>query len=334
MIRNIVWTGNPIYPLYQNIFQKSEQVDPDKHHAPPVDEEEVGAKTEKIKWTPFNIRSIIYGESKWEIATIPIRVFFQGRDDNPKYFDGILGPWLILFPLGLLIRPRNEKRLLPSVSVFFLTFAVCYLLIVFLKQDMRVRWISPIIPPLVLLSTAGLYRVSEWIGEVQPRLHSSKNILVLGLTTLCILSTSTPYLQTYYKKVAPLAYLSGKISREDYIVRYRPEYPVIQYANRHLDPSEPVLCVFLGNRGYYFNNPVHFSGGFIETYVIPFKNEASINEKIRNEGYKYLFINHGLLNRRIKESLSLDQQNMLNKFFTQHLKLIFQYDNHSLYKVL
>jgi 4-amino-4-deoxy-L-arabinose transferase-like glycosyltransferase len=42
MIRNIVWTGNPIYPLYQNIFQQSGQVHPDKHQASPVDEEEVG----------------------------------------------------------------------------------------------------------------------------------------------------------------------------------------------------------------------------------------------------------------------------------------------------
>lgn len=330
MIRNIVLTGNPVYPLYQGLFAKQWQSP--NTNADPSDEalEEGGGE---IKWTPFNLRSIVYGESKWEIAAIPIRVFFQGQDDNPKYFDGALAPWLILFPLGLLLKSTAKHQLQTSVLIFFLVFAACYLLIVFFKQDMRIRWITPIIPPLIILSTAGLYSLSLWLGATWPRLHSNKDILVLGIATICILSTSIPYIKGYYSKVDPMEYLSGRLSKERYITRYRPEYPVVQYANQNIDSTAKILGVFLGNRGYYFDNEVRFTNRFTEDYVVPFRSAGEIIGAIQTEGFRYLLVNYALLNRRIRESLNPDQKEIVLSLFTEKLNLVFKENGHGLYEV-
>ena len=45
-------------------------------------------------------RRLVYDESFVETITIPLRIFFQGEDDNPKYFDGRLDPCLLVFPLA------------------------------------------------------------------------------------------------------------------------------------------------------------------------------------------------------------------------------------------
>ena len=217
--------------------------------------------------------------------------------------------------------------------MLFLAFALCFLMVVFFKQDMRIRWISPIVPSLILLSAAGLYRMSQWLGETWPHLQQNGDALVLGLATICILTTTIPYMRVYFKKVAPMEYLCGRISREDYIAHYRPEYTVIQYANQHLDPPAKILGIFIGNRGYYFENPVRFSSRFTEKYIIPNQNIEGIEKTIQEKDFRYILVNYAMLNRQINESLSSDQKKMVLSFFTKELKLVFKDNGYGLYEV-
>jgi hypothetical protein len=75
------------------------------------------------------VRKIVYGETFWQTASIPVRVFFDGRDDDPKYFDGKLNPFLLFFALLALIpsgsihqRIHIDIKILSGFSVFFLLF--------------------------------------------------------------------------------------------------------------------------------------------------------------------------------------------------------------------
>jgi 4-amino-4-deoxy-L-arabinose transferase-like glycosyltransferase len=122
MLRNIVWTGNPFYPLYQNVFAPR-PVGDSISDPEPEDGESGPPPKEAVRWTPFNIRSIVYGESKWRIASIPIRVFFEGKDDDPRHFDGVLSPFLLLFPLGLLLKPSGGRPMAPGMSGMFFLFS-------------------------------------------------------------------------------------------------------------------------------------------------------------------------------------------------------------------
>jgi hypothetical protein len=95
MIRNIVWTGNPVYPLYDRVFKPAEA------RAPAPGTEVAAAESDGggAGMNHLTARRLVYGESFLETITIPLRIFFQGADDNPRYFDGRLNPCIFFFPL-------------------------------------------------------------------------------------------------------------------------------------------------------------------------------------------------------------------------------------------
>ena len=97
MARNILWKQNPIYPLYDAVFN------------PPVTLS--ASEVKKDNPSPKNafwVRRHVYGESFLKTLSIPIRVFFQGKDDDPRYFDGRLNPFLLLLPIVALVRDRKS----------------------------------------------------------------------------------------------------------------------------------------------------------------------------------------------------------------------------------
>ena len=55
-------------------------------------------------------RSLAYQEQWWEIALLPIRIFFQGQDNDPQHFDGRLNPLLFVFPFFLSFTQRPTRK--------------------------------------------------------------------------------------------------------------------------------------------------------------------------------------------------------------------------------
>ena len=101
----------------------------------------------------FAKRELLYGESWWQIAALPLRLIFFGRDDDPQYFDGVLGPSLILLlPWAFKGKWLEEKRLLMSFAILFFAFALFLV-------DLRVRYILPIVPAMVMLFTYGVFNL-------------------------------------------------------------------------------------------------------------------------------------------------------------------------------
>ena len=63
MIRNYLWTNNPLYPLYDHLFNPHND----------TDRQAIGL---------FAYRSLLYHETWWEMLLLPVRVFFQGREEG------------------------------------------------------------------------------------------------------------------------------------------------------------------------------------------------------------------------------------------------------------
>jgi len=147
MIKNYLWTKNPVYPLYNSWFDKKPE--PFDISATPDNASAVASidNPDKIGWGHFTTRKFVYQESLKEILTIPLRIFFQGRDDDPKFFDGKLNPFLLLLPFFAFLNLRHGPDHFRTEKIFLLTFCILYLLITFLQTDMRIRYIAPIIPP-------------------------------------------------------------------------------------------------------------------------------------------------------------------------------------------
>ena len=91
---------------------------------------------------------------------MPIRFFYEGKDDNPQFFDGKLTPFLLLLPaLAFLFRPPDIRQ--RREQKFLLSFALLYFFFTFFQEAMRIRYIVPIVPPLVILSMYGLHGLLE-----------------------------------------------------------------------------------------------------------------------------------------------------------------------------
>jgi len=259
LVRNYLWTGNPIYPLHDRLFQQLASPDSSRQIATGNDRD-LHQQADAPRANVFVARKILYNESWWQALLLPVRFFFEGRDDDPRYFDGKLNPFLLVLPvLAFLFRPDEAQR--RREQVFLLAFTLLAFFFTFFQESLRIRYVVVTVPPLVILAMDGLQGL---LGAVASRTGAgrSRTVAVL-LVAVCVsglmLAYNGRYLGEQVAVVNPLPYLRGEVSRDDYITAFRPEYPAIRFANATLPPDARVLCLFLGNRGYYMKfEPLFF----------------------------------------------------------------------------
>lgn len=324
MVRNWRWTGNPIYPLYKRIFN------PEPPPARPVADPGPARKKGRGQLT---FRAQVYGESSLEIALLPLRIFFQGEDGNPRYFDGRLNPFLFFLPIAAFIRPRDPPEMRREKGIC-LAFALLFLAFALFSTVMRIRYIAPMIPPLVVLSVFGmqnLWQKATRLGKPYPaRIGQAGGILLL----LFFLSLNVGYLASQYRYVRPLAYLSGAWTRAEYISRYRPEYPAMAYINQNLPQDVRILFVFLGGRGYYCHRPYIFDFADKQSKLAMLARTASdpgqIQAGLKKIGITHLLVGDRLLRSWVAEKFSPQSAARLDRFFQQHTRWLFHENGVSL----
>lgn len=259
LVRNYLWTGNPIYPLHDRLFQQLASPGASREIAAGNDRDQ-HQQAEAPRANVFVARKILYNESWWQALLLPVRFFFEGRDDDPRYFDGKLNPFLLVLPvLAFLFRPDETQR--RREQVFLLAFTLLAFFFTFFQESLRIRYVVVIVPPLVILAMDGLRGL---LGAVTARAGTGRSRTVaVVIVAVCVsglmLAYNGRYLGEQFAVVNPLPYLRGEVSRDDYITAFRPEYPAIRFANATLPPDARVLCLFLGNRGYYMKfEPLFF----------------------------------------------------------------------------
>ena len=332
-IRNYIWTSNPIYPLYDKWFrhaaaghrrQATEDLD---HHTYHFSGRTRGAIN------PFVVRKIIYQESGWQIATVPIRIFFQGRDDTPKYFDGKLNPYLLFLPLFAFIFNRKENTFVKREQKFLIVFAVLFLLLAFFQRDLRIRYIAPIIPPLVILSIFGLKNILcainiKWSGYV-PKVGTGA--VIAGVSLLVCLNAV--YIRQQFQRIEPFSYLSGKVGREAYIEKKRPEFAAIQFANATLAEEAKIFCLFLGNRSYYSEREMVFGDYYFEEFVKTADSAQSIVAEFKKRGITHVLVKYDIFKSWSRQQFNVRQKQNIGALFRAHAELIFTRGGYGLYRL-
>ena len=315
MVRNYTWKRNPIYPLYEHKFN------PPKSQASGEDQD----KDESINsgLGVFVIREGIYHESWWQIAMVPIRVFFEGQDESPKHFDGKLNPFLLLFPLLSFWRRKEDPEVLRGEKRVFLAFVGLFFAVAFFTSDLRIRYIAPILPPLVVLSVLGVSKMNFAVGSVKGRWARIGGLLVVLLVVVFALIINGKYIFTQFETVQPFSYLSGKVSRDEYIAEHRPAYPAVRFINENLPSNALVLFLFLGRRGYYCDrNYIHGEGSW-EMILKEARSPDGIREALSRSGITHLFIYDPLLEKWVNNNLNEYKFNILNQFFKKYSKVIY-----------
>jgi hypothetical protein len=284
----------------------------------------------------FSYREIIYKETWPQIALLPMRVFFEGRDDDPRYFDGRLNPFLLILPiLAFFPRRRNgESSHLRTERKVLLAFSVLYFCFAFFTRDMRIRYLAPIVPPLVILSVLGISNLealfSRWKkGAAITRLGP----VLSGLVALGLLSYNGAYLKDQFKEVAPLSYLRGELSRDQYISRYRLEYPAMQYISSNLPDDALVFLLFLGNRGYYCDRDYLLGEGSFMRLVERASDPSALLEGVLRMKVTHLAIYAPIFDKWARDNFSPEQHRLLKTFFLAKARLLFHMNQVAIYEL-
>lgn len=329
MIRNMSWTGNPVHPLYNSVFNPK----PVQSQCTDMACEAGEFEKQSGRLSHLVIRRDLYKESGWEIALIPLRVFFQGRDNDPKYFDGRANPFLLLLPLFAFFGIRSDERQVKTEKNIMIFFSILFLLFACAQAVIRIRYFAPIFPPLVVLSMFGLHWIEQYLKRQQPVISNiSKNIIVYGII-IVMLSLNARYIISRFNYMEPLGYLSGKVSRDDYIQQFRPEYASMQYANQNLSKNDRILGVYMGNRGYYSDIDIVFSLNLLRELAATARKAKGVADGLRERNITYLLVNYELFNFWVKE-YSLHEKQMLKDFFEHHTVTEFSKDRYGVLRIL
>jgi hypothetical protein len=304
-LRNFSWTGNPLFPFFASLFG--------------------GGGGEGGGGGPglgiFNNRELLYGESGWQILALPLRVFFAGQDDQPQYFDGVLNPVLVLFlPWAFKGKWRGEKKL-------FFAFALLYFLYALFLTDLRVRYILPIIPPLVILLVYAVHNI--YLRVVRP------SLLFAGLAVLLALNGS--YLANHLRAVSPLGYLSGGESRDAYLSRMLPEYPAIKYINQNLHPAAKIYFLFIGRRVYYCERDYFHDSGEYPAFFLGLVRSAQrgrdVAAGLEQKGITHLFLRVDLFLKFLSVNFNSRDAEIWHQFQTGHLAPLRIREGYAIYEI-
>jgi hypothetical protein len=301
LLKNFLYTGNPIYPFLANGWG----------NRPPLSQE---------AFAPLTLRALLYGEGAWDFMTIPLRIFFQGKDDFPRYFDGVLNPlFLVFFPFGL----WGPKEHWPKwVGGFIIT----YFLFALFLTDMRARYILPTLAPLAVLAALGLARLWRvWKGQVW---------VVLAVAFLFL---NVSYLQSYICRVGAGLYLLGKEPREEYLSRKLQDYDLWQYANRHLPPDSKVMMYFMGNRGYYCDREYvyesYYSGKKLKEFLSFSPSTEGLRKFFSGQGITHIVLRRDLFDTFRQTNLSPGAKEIWEAFGRSYLQLLFAKKGYELYEI-
>ena len=318
MIRNYGWTNNPIFPLYDHWFNP--------HNA--INNQIIGL---------FHYRRLVYHETWWQMALLPVRIFFQGQDGNPQYFDGRLNPFLFFLPFFAFYRIRRDPAIIRNEKKIMIAYVVLFFAFAFFSSSLRIRYISPIIPPLVILSIFGVRKMVEEVRKIQPQSLGKIGLAVIMFALFFSLWLNAEYLFGQYKYVDPLGYLDGTLTRNEYIDKYRLEFPTIRYINENLPEDTRILFLFMGNRGYYCDREYVFdmnnNASMLRQLVRSSKSSHKVLLGLKNMDITHIIIHNKIFKNWIKSNFSQKDQEILEDFFKKHVRLLYFKWGYGLYRL-
>ena len=203
------------------------------------------------------------------------------------------------------------------------------MLIAFLRTSIRIRYIAPVIPPLVILSAFGCYRLEHFFAQ-RGRLLLGRCLIVA--VALGALGLNFHYVVGQFRTVEPLSYISGRVSRDAYIAQRRPEYPLVIHANQHLTNEHVILALFMGNRIYYSDKPMVSGETWFTQAILQAPSVKEIREGLSSRGYTHILANMDLVNQWHKTFDRPDQVKVA-AFFNDYARVLARNRPYALFEV-
>ena len=328
LVKNYLYTGNPVYPAMTDVFK------PDIY-------------TDAAKLKSFLGESRQMGELKLtEWAAAPWNIT-MGKVGNSEYFTPL---FIFLLPLCFLLAPpfwglrfhlrdhiadtgsgAGPKRagLAPPAGAALLSLWL-YFLAVWLTwsgSSTMVRFLMPAYPAAGLIISGYLFSDTQ-----RPLKAALKAIVLLLCLTGLYWSTLVFYSQGRWKPVF------GHVTKDEYLSHTQPTYPYSHYAgikfiNENLPPDSKTLIVGDG-RSLYLEKNFMISTAFDKTplveYALASGSGAELYARMKAEGLTHILLNvaEGARLARDYRMFYFDARALavFNDLWAAHVKEVYFYD--------
>lgn len=325
LVKNLILTGNPLFPLFKGLFNASMVNINDEGNI-------YNIAFGDTYMGMFKYRATLYGEKFWETLIIPLRFFFQGQDYSDRYFDGVLNPMLITMVPFAFINKSFQKD-----KIIFVLFSVFFILITFFLDELRIRYILPTIPLFSILTVMGAMNILNWSKEkTTPSRYFFAGSLLLILISLG--AQNVLYLKNYFYKFQPIKFICNMETKDDYLNRHLKSYAAISYINKNTPLDAKIRLIFLAGRGYYldriYEDDPSFGMNFIRDLVANSHDNKAFQNHIRSFNYTHLLIRKDLFVKYLHDNYS---QEKINNFLQQMRKateMIYEDNNYEVYKII
>ncbi|MCE5262872.1 MAG: glycosyltransferase family 39 protein [Deltaproteobacteria bacterium] len=300
-IKNWMTTGNPFHPFLYGIFGGR------------------GWDADQARLYDLFVQNLGMGRSLLDYLLIPWNVSLRAKMDNPQ-FDGILGPiFLMTLPFLAGLR-RLELPVRMMLIYLFLSF------LFWASSAQQIRYLIPLFPLLALIT-----------GVILTRYRSRRGIFAL---LLCIITASLAFNGYHifrdFIKISPMRVAAGIESRDAFLSRVLPHYPMYLFVNRTLPPDARVFLIYMKNYTFLCERDC-YSDSMFEAHSLQkiLRDEATV-EGVRNRlaamGFTHLLYDAVFL-LGDPSPLSAEQKNLFRDFRNRYLHVIRTEGTFELYRL-
>ena len=262
-LKNLVWTGNPLFPLYFH----QDLIDP----------------VQLSIWMDY-VNSFGTGKNWYDYLLLPINIYLQHEK-----FGTFMGSMEMASPIFLFVfaypwlRRSMESEFRKTLDVLALISGVQFIAWAFGSQ--QTRFLLPIFPGFSILASGVLLVLS-----VRLKKNNLGKSIQSGLTFGMILVTLI-FMGIYMGLTQPGRVLFGLESKQEFLDRILRDYPGIRYVNETLPETAKVMFLWDG-RGYYCDKKC-LPDVDQSRWVAMVKNSSSIKvitDKLDVNGITHIFL--------------------------------------------
>ena len=313
-IRNYLYSGNPFMPLLMQFL----------------------GGEDRVNWDPgrammFNdyVKLFGMGRELWDFLLLPYNLTFHAQSHSLK-FDGQIGVLFFILIPALIVgfwKPRPPRWI--ALSLCF-TVLICFWFVYF----QYVRFLTPAFTALTLLCVAGLAKATRPPSDSRATPNRLGHIM-LGVAA-CGVLFNFYLIWNIWQEKAPIRYVVGKESRDQYLARHIPRYPMYQAMNQ-LTPDSKVLLVYMRNLGYLAERPF-YSDSVFEAHTLQtlLTQDSSLDKLLRR--LKSMGITHLMLDRNYvfgrEAAFPPEHQTALKQLLANHGQVLKQQGSFFLYRLV
>ena len=287
-LKNWITLGNPFYPFFHEFFGGR------------------GWDADQARLYSLFIFDLGLGREWVDYLLLPWNLSFRAQMDSPR-FDGILGP-IFLVTLPFLLGKRHWLSPVPMILFF--------LLATFLFWASTAQQIRYLIPQFALAAVV--------VGAILARYRKQRYVFSFILLLVGgSLAFNGWHIAGEIAKTRPLAAAWGRESREAFLTRMIPAYPLYRLVNEELPPESRVFLIYMKNFTFLCERDC-YSDALFEVHSLQKILRASaspegVRSRLRKEGFTHLLYDEHLVLGE-PSPLSFEEKDIFLTFREGHLE--------------